>query len=449
MAVNTARDSLRFEVVTPPIEPGLPRMDVAGIVGFCAAGAGPGPEVPVAVESYAEHVKVFGPDPVRGEWRGALGLSVRSFFANGGRRAWIVGVPLGVSAPDLSDLADPVAAAARLSDLRETVNALRDGASLAASAETSEVRRLRGLHALLDLDEVTLLAAPDAAATPSTGGPVGDLASLHRVMLRLAALRGDVICVLTLPVEAGPVQVEAYLTALLSPEQTPLGEIQVPGLAWDEARMLSFGVLTHPWVRVPDADGALRPIPPDGPVLGTFARRALGVGCWAPPANLPLADALGVESDTPPRRWRAWEDEHKNIQCHINMLWSTPRGAVLGRCDTLSPDPDLAPVGARRLVGLLRRLALREGQGWAFEPATPALAGSVRAAFDRHLEGLYHRGALSGARRDHAFEVRVSTSPSPEPRLEVELRVAPSRPLRFLTVRLLQIEHSGLSVEGA
>src|ERR1043166_7725235 len=83
--------------VTPrPAVEALPRMDVAVLVGFASTGP---VHTAVAIESVAQFAEVFGADAplawdeLRGERVFAyLGPAVRAFFANGGRRCWIVRV---------------------------------------------------------------------------------------------------------------------------------------------------------------------------------------------------------------------------------------------------------------------------------------------------------------------------------------------------------------------
>ncbi|MCA1815499.1 MAG: hypothetical protein LC746_03675, partial [Acidobacteria bacterium] len=86
----------RFEADAPPLAEVLPRMDVACFIGFAASGP---LHAPVAVESVAQFESIFGRDaPLAWDAKqGAQGFAhlapaARSFFANGGRRCWIVRV---------------------------------------------------------------------------------------------------------------------------------------------------------------------------------------------------------------------------------------------------------------------------------------------------------------------------------------------------------------------
>ena len=87
---------IRFETQAPQSPEVLPRMDIAGFVGFAAAGP---LHVPVPVEDAAQFAQIFGADAplawdaARGEQAYAfLGPAVRAFFRNGGRRCWVVRV---------------------------------------------------------------------------------------------------------------------------------------------------------------------------------------------------------------------------------------------------------------------------------------------------------------------------------------------------------------------
>jgi len=119
---------------------------------------------------------------------------------------------------------------------------------------------------------------------------------------------------------------------------------------------------------------------------------------------------------------------------------------------TLSDDPDLAPINVRRLLSLLRRLALREGATYVFEPHSAAFRRSVQRGFEAMLTRMFERGAFAGATAASAFQVVTSESLNTPAsvdlgRLIVELRVAPSLPMTFLTVRLVQTGDRALVVE--
>jgi phage tail sheath protein FI len=125
------------------------------------------------------------------------------------------------------------------------------------------------------------------------------------------------------------------------------------------------------------------------------------------------------------------------------MLDRAPRGAVVLTAQTLAPDAALQPIGTRRLLILLRRLAERVGPSLVFESNRPALRRQAAAVFERVLSDLYRRGALAGTTAREAYRVVADASVNPPERVErgqlvVEVRVAPARPLEFITIRLVQ-----------
>ncbi|MFN6107444.1 MAG: hypothetical protein ACK5EA_23730, partial [Planctomycetaceae bacterium] len=100
-----------------------------------------------------------------------------------------------------------------------------------------------------------------------------------------------------------------------------------------------------------------------------------------------------------------------------------------------------------------RRLLRREGTRHAFEPNDAILRRTVERTMTLHLDDLFRRGAFAGAAPASAYQVLVEDQESiggrfHEERLIVELRVAPSRPLEFLTVRLTQWGGVGQLTEG-
>jgi phage tail sheath protein FI len=130
-------------------------------------------------------------------------------------------------------------------------------------------------------------------------------------------------------------------------------------------------------------------------------------------------------------------------EARVNVVVQGPRGFAPLGVETLSDDPDLVESSVRRLLTFLRRVALDRGASWVFEPHDATLQRAVDAAFNGLLGDLFQRGAFAGKDAASAYRVVTDVAVNPPPsidagRLVVELRVAPSVPLRFLTVRLVQ-----------
>jgi phage tail sheath protein FI len=128
---------------------------------------------------------------------------------------------------------------------------------------------------------------------------------------------------------------------------------------------------------------------------------------------------------------------------------------VVLSADTLSTDPDLdlRPINVRRLLMLLRRLALRLGSRYVFEPHDESFRRLVQRGFEAMLEDLFGRGAFAGATAATSFQVVTSSALNTpqsvdQGRLIVELRVRPSLPMTFLTIRLVQTDNGAFVTEG-
>ena len=89
----------------------------------------------------------------------------------------------------------------------------------------------------------------------------------------------------------------------------------------------------------------------------------------------------------------------------VNVVARRPAGFVPLDADTLSVDESLTPVGVRRLMILLRRLALRHGTTYVFEPHDEQFRSMVRRTFETLLGELYPAGAFAGAVPSEAFRV--------------------------------------------
>ena len=277
--------------------------------------------------------------------------------------------------------------------------------------------------------------------------------AIHRAALRLAAASGELLATLAMPRHFRGDQAVRYAKRLRDVKiARPGGAVvhDVDAFDYAESRALSFGALYFPWLQARrgtpseaprvhgrQVDTLLRVVPPDGVAAGMLASRARTRGAWIAPANEPLHDVVAVTPVVPDRDWQALQD------AQVNLVRTDPRGIYTLSADTLALDPELTPINVRRLMILLRRLALRRGDTYLFEPHGPTLRRAVERSFTELLTMLFRRGAFAGASAAQAFRVvvddTVNTSQDVEHgRVAVELRVAPAVPMRFLSVRLLQ-----------
>ena len=271
--------------------------------------------------------------------------------------------------------------------------------------------------------------------------PAETLLPVQRALLRMCAARGDLFAVLALPEHYRERAAIAHVQTLKTSAGLPPGSEPDP--------VFSYGALYHPWLYASEpADPTdIRRTPPDGAAAGVLAARATRRGAWVAPANEPLRDVLQL--DPPPAA--EWLQALQDAQ--VNAVRHEPEGFLWLAADTLSDDPDLRPIGVRRLLQVLRRAALLHGSVYAFEPNGPELRRSVERGFERLLGRMFELGAFAGARASDAYRVEVGSPPNtPQSvdagRLIVELKVAPSRPLAFLTVRLVRTGEGSLHVEA-
>jgi phage tail sheath protein FI len=247
----------------------------------------------------------------------------------------------------------------------------------------------------------------------------------------LCAARGDLLAVLSLPEHYRAEDAIAHIHTLTTASNGFCGP--------EEPRTLSFGALYHSWPigREENLPEEFRRTPPDGAMIGIIARRTLARGAWLAPANELLR---GVVALTPAIESRARQDLQ---DAQINLIRQEPEGFTVFNNDTLTPDAELRPINVRRLLILLRRLALQLGPTYVFEPNNAALRRSVERGFESALDDLFQRGAFAGRTAAESYRVvtddSVNTPQSVDQgRFIVELKVAPSLPLTFLTIRLVQ-----------
>jgi hypothetical protein len=265
-----------------------------------------------------------------------------------------------------------------------------------------------------------------------------DLLDVQGALIRMCAARGDLLALLAMPQHYRELDALSHVAKLVSAP---------PGTS--DAAAFSYGAIYHPWLtgREENQLDVLRTSPPEGAIAGTLASRSLNRGAWIAPANEPLHGVVDFSAPVSPVNWQALQD------AQVNVIRQDPAGFLCLDSDTLSLDPDVQPINVRRLMMLLRKTALRFGTRYVFEPSSDAFRRSVQRGFESVLETMFLRGAFSGRTPSSAFQVvtdaTLNTPQSVEQgRFIVDLKVAPSVPLTFLTVRLLQTADRASVTEG-
>lgn len=267
----------------------------------------------------------------------------------------------------------------------------------------------------------------------------GLLLDVQTAAVRMCTARGDLHTVLGLPAHFRDDSALGYALRLSQ------------ALSDDSPLVLSYAALFHPWVVVRETSGradlSTFPVAPDGPVCGAIARRTLRNGAWYSPANQFFTGAIDLQ---PP----LGEAALRMLDARVNPIRQQPQGFAAVDALTLHPGDEYGELHVRRLMILLRRLVAREGPAMVFRPNDDSLRRMVQREFEQVLGDLFVQGAFAGVEHDEGYRVVADASLNPaqsidQGRFIVELRVAPSHPLMFLTVRLVQEGGTLLAVEGA
>src|SRR6266542_590570 len=359
-----------------------------------------------------------------------------------------------------------------------------------------EPKRLHGIHALLGVEEVALASVPDAvhvawsppvpspspaapppppepappdwshfrdcvvpaapappapavppdppdppeAQYPVLDDPAGHdpagLLEVHTALVQLCAARSDMFAVLGVPRHFDTAAVLTWLQQLTTAARpSQAGRVVMSPL--------SFAGFWHPWVRVvePSTPGLapLREQPADGPVCGMIAARELARGMWVAPARVPLRGPVALA------RTVSAGDAVRLFDAHANLLQTQPGTISSLSAHTLAAEPTLQQVSVRRLLIVLRKVALLEGGRYVFDTNTERFRQLVRLRFERLLSALTRQGALA-AYQVVTGEGTNTAADIDNGRLIVTLRVAPTSPIEFITVNLVRAGEGLLDV---
>ena len=355
-------------------------------------------------------------------------------------------------------------------------------------------RRLHGIHSLLFLPEVSLIAVPDAVhrawstqivppdppppdppvtpvdwadfqgctlyddeqAGPTDGPPAlaedealplleplanynsQTLLDLQHALVNLCQARRDVVTVLALPMHFEKRQCIEWQETLRQRLGLPRQRSAFTGVT--DFVDLSYVAVYHPWLMVADdavtGDApVLRVVPPDGAVCGMIAARERLRQVWVAPANVPLQGVLDL---APAFTVEDWADLFED---QFNLIRREPRDFRPMSAHTLSEERQLLQLSVRRLMILLRKVALERGMDWTFENNDERLRDGVRSTLEALLRFMFERGAFAGRTSQQAFRVvtdgRVNTRQSiDQGRFFAQIQVAPSEPMEFITVLL-------------
>jgi phage tail sheath protein FI len=354
-------------------------------------------------------------------------LVVLEAAADGG-----VGVPAVVSNTPLTAGADPVPVAA----------------DLIGSAGDR-----RGLHAL-DTTPAQLLAIPDLHGLDPDGGT-----QVITDALDYCAARGDLMFVGSAPdrQRRTGVTVPRAVTDYDDTAQSVsayLAATQAFSSTLQAAKR--YGALYAPWIRVVDPVGVgpapARFVPPDGHVMGVYARTDAERGIAKAPAGVAaqVRGALDVAA-------RFTDGEHTDLVRTglVNGIRPTPgAGIVVVASRTLSTDTRWWFVNVRLLFNFVK-VSLRDGLRFARqEPHTEALRRTVRFnVVTPFLLGLWRQGAFGSDPPDQTFTVKCDAENNPPSEVDqgnfrLEVYFYPVRPAETVVLVVGQQPGGGTAGES-
>ncbi len=313
-----------------------------------------------------------------------------------------------------------------------------------------------GVSALAAVDEVALLAAPDAwlrplpaqvlapkpppqhdpclpcappaVAPPPPPAPVepppsfgpDDAFAVQQALVEQAELLRDRVALLDAPRPAGGA---------------------ASGLAvvrdWRRRFDTAFAALYFPWLWVRDPlGGGVLQLPPSGHLLGLAALTDLNEGVHRAPANFTLRWLQGVDFKVDDAQAGLLNSEGV---CAIRF--QTGRGIRPMGARTLSSDPSWRYLPVRRLFSMIEKSAFQALQWSVFEPDAQGLREALRLGIGGLLRAIFERGALAGSTPEASYYVRCDDVTTPAAlaangELVVEVGVAPASPAEFVVFRV-------------
>jgi uncharacterized protein len=410
-------------------------------------------DVPVPIDSWETFHQLFDWESRQLDHAGRrgctyLGAAVRSFFAQGGRRCYVVRV---------GGAWVPIGRQARRS---ERLAALLPGYPHRIMSSPVDPTTWHGVGHLLGLPDVSFLCLPDVpdivgvdppppvpAVIPppleerftecSAGEPVKGPDTLARlvhaprcddaayeawagaleiVVTFLASRARDIQLVAAIPLPQPGSLAEARFSARIK----GLIDRRVAGrlpLAWSPGELTrglasSFIQLTYPWLRTTVSDSLPERLEtPDGVLAGVLARNALTRGTFLSAAGSILGDVYDVYPLLRAEHLLARDESREDFIAtafdeRVSILGRSPAGMRLLTDVTPSIDDSYRPANVHRLVSVIVRAARRIGETTTFDASGEAMWARVRKQLDSVLLTLLRAGALRGATPREAFRVR-------------------------------------------
>jgi phage tail sheath protein FI len=277
-----------------------------------------------------------------------------------------------------------------------------------------------GLAALGELDDIAIVAMPDAA---DLGDELTSFTVHQALVEHCETLRYRIAVLDGLP-------------------QSSMSAIREYRGRFDS----KYGALYHPWIEI--LDPTQRPtqgappqrllLPPSGFVCGIYARSDITRGVHKAPANEVVLGLTRFEANINKGRQDVLNPEGINA-----LRFFEGRGNRVWGARTVSSDPEWKYVNVRRLFIYLEH-SLDKGTQWAvFEPNNERLWANMRETIENFLLVQWKNGALMGDKPEQAYFVRCDRTTMTQNDLDngrmiCLIGVAPVYPAEFVIFRIGQ-----------
>ena len=409
-------------------------------------------DIPVPIESFANFTSLFDPGGgTLGTGSDYLAAAVRSFFAQGGRRCYVV------------RLGDPIA---HSDDPAKLLTKLAVNDIYAADDQ----RGWSGVTHLAGLPEVSFLLLPDlpvlsaslpptlsyapsaapsgpeqfvecstADLTPSSmstySAPAPTLAPkdytrwaqvVAGVLQYISNSAREVQFVAAMPLPQTPdvatsADAPAGSPALLAADihDVLVGHFdEDPNLHLPATLSTAFLQLGYPWLKTTGSYVLLQSLePPDGALAGILARNALTRGTFTSATKVSPSEVFDVWPSLPmqetlvsdkPLSWG--NNAQKPLIERLSLFGFTPSGLRLLSDVTASAGESYRAASVNRLVSVISRASRRLGEDLVFGNSGPVQWARLEDSLTKLMTALWQVNALDGATATDAFTVRCDRS---------------------------------------
>ena len=225
----------------------------------------------------------------------------------------------------------------------------------------------------------------------------------------------------------------------------------------------SFLQLAYPWLKTSGSGALLESLePPDGALAGILARNALTRGTFTSATKITPAEIHDVSPALPaqemltsatPLTWGpgSANPQPKALIERLSLFGFTPSGLRLLSDVTAYPGESYRSAPVNRLVSVICRAARRMGDSAVFQSNGPALWGRVQRFLQNLMTRLWTLNALDGITASDAFSVRCDRTTMTQNdldngRLIANVTFTAASTIETISVKLA-METSGTSVQ--